>query len=113
MKLLHTLVEGGQTWAHRIRMVKQVLKMALSLSILSMLIYFAYSFSHLDSLILQSGYYHLKADIYSHFSLKGVPVAPKFWENISHEKVHIKEKIVPTHILKKITKKTDVTNSSF
>ena len=74
MKLLHTLVEGGQTWAHRIRMVKQVLKMALSLSILSMLIYFAYSFSHLDSLILQSGYYHLKADIYSHFSLKGVPV---------------------------------------
>ncbi|NGX62336.1 MAG: hypothetical protein K940chlam9_01833, partial [Chlamydiae bacterium] len=34
MKLFQTLAEGGQTWAHRVRMLKQVLKIALSTSLL-------------------------------------------------------------------------------
>ena len=103
MKLFQPLAEGGQTWAHRVRMVRQVIKIALGLSFLSILIYVFYALSSLEPLLLQSGYYHLKGEVNHYFSLDDISVSAEFWEKVSHEKVNAKEKIVPFNRLKILT----------
>ena len=102
MKILHTLIEGGQTWAHRVRMIRQVFKVALSFSMLATIAYLIYSSTQLDPLLYQSGYYRLKAEIASYLSLDKVVVSPKFWEKVSHEKIQ-KETLVSAERLKRLT----------
>lgn len=102
MKLLHTLAEGGQTWAHRVRMLKQVIKIALSFSILSAFVYIMYSISHVDPVLLQSGYYRFKAEMNSCLCSKNISVDSKFWEKISRERTQ-GVKIVPTCSLIRLT----------
>ena len=104
MRLLHSLVEGGQTWAHRIRMVKQVIKMTLSLSILSASVYLVSILALQDPILFQSGYYRLKAELGPYISPGGISVSPRFWEKVSHEKIK-NEKILPATTLKKMTQK--------
>ena len=103
MKFFQTLAEGGQTWAHRVRMVRQVFKIALAFALLSMLSYAVYSFSRLNPLLPQSAYYYLKADMCSYMSLKQTTVNVSFWEKLSHERVRAKEKIISVAVLKRLT----------
>ena len=63
--------------------VRQVLKLALSISILSVLLFILYTLPRLDPLLLQSGYYRLKAEIGSSFlSKRRLSVSPTFWEKV-------------------------------
>ena len=103
LKVLQTLAEGGQTWAHRVRMVRQVLKMALSFSLLTSACYLGYTIYRLDPLLSQSAYYYVKSEIGSLIALKEVSVSPNFWEKVAHERVYTKEKRVPPTTLKRFT----------
>lgn len=86
MRFFRTLAEGGQTWAHRVRMVKQVLKIAISFSFLISVIYAGYLFSNVNLLYLQSGYYHVKGMIVS-LVADEMQVSKNFWQKVTQEKI--------------------------
>lgn len=90
MRFFHTLAEGGQTWAHRVRMVKQVFKIAFSYSFLIGLAYLVYACSSLD---LQSGYYHLKGVTLQSFKNQ-VSVSNPYWYTISGQRLDNDSKLI-------------------
>lgn len=94
MRFFQTLAEGGQTWAHRVRMVRQVLKIALSFSLLTSALFAFYLFMQVNPLLFQSGYYHAKG-LATSLIKDEVQVSGKYWEKITSEKVLYHTKKVP------------------
>ena len=84
MGILSTIAEGGQTWAHRMRMLRQLVKIAVISAILLGTSFFAYKVINLDRSILFGGWYHVKAKVYSEFTDR-VDVDKRFWAVVSHE----------------------------
>ena len=99
LKFFQTLAEGGQTWSHRVRMVKQVIKTALGLASLCACTYLAYAASRIDPMLLQSGYYCLKVELAPYLYPQGVPVSGKFWQKISNENTTTQERVIPINAL--------------
>lgn len=61
MSLLKTVTEGGQIWAHRVRMTKQVLRVAFFASNLVALAYFSYLMSQVPFFYYNVAWYYAKA----------------------------------------------------
>lgn len=103
MKIFQTLAEGGQTWAHRVRMVKQVFKIAITFSFTSIFVYFFITLASLNPLMVKSGYYYLKAEVLESLAFDKVSVSAKFWKKITQEKSSQENKIIPIDRLKRAT----------
>lgn len=86
VNFFQTIAEGGQTWAHRVRMVRQVLKIALSLSLVVGGGFFAFKISKVPPILLKSSWYRAKAQVFDLID-KDVGVSQSYWESISHEKI--------------------------
>ncbi len=84
MKLSHAFVEGGQTWAHRSRMMRQVFKMVLTISLSLGLAFFIYLLLNIEPVLAKSTLYHLKAKICLALGNK-TTIDTSFWSQISHE----------------------------
>lgn len=97
MGSIHAFVEGGQTWAHRIRMVRQVMKVAAYFSFTFALAIFIASMSRLDSAYYQASYYHLKARAFEVISKSKMNISSGTWEKISRERYFSSSTEVPVH----------------
>ncbi|WP_068470614.1 type IV conjugative transfer system coupling protein TraD [Candidatus Protochlamydia phocaeensis] len=86
MGVIHTLTEGGQIWAHRVRMFKQVMKIAIIFSCLIWIGLFGYRMSRLPNLIYYASYYHLQANYSLSASVDQIEVDHQIWQVIAHEK---------------------------
>ena len=82
--VLSTLAEGGQTWAHRVRMVRQVVKIALTLSFSVGCIYFLYQNYMIDLNYHISFWYYLKSTLAS-FIYDEVAINTEYWSKAAHE----------------------------
>ena len=63
MSLVKTVTEGGQIWAHRIRMTKQVIRIAFMLSGVVASCYFALLMSRVPVCRYQSIGYYVKSPV--------------------------------------------------
>lgn len=80
--IINSLAEGGQTWAHRVRMLRQVIRiifMVFLFVFVSTLLFVIFS-KHFQLIIAL--YYHLKAAFFSTFQDK-VEINPHLWKQIS------------------------------
>jgi type IV conjugative transfer system coupling protein TraD len=57
------LIGGGQTWAHRVRMLRQILKIAWLTSLAIALIIFALELLSFDPVLFESTFYRIKAEV--------------------------------------------------
>jgi len=95
MVLLDNVTRGGQTWAHRMRMLKQVIRLMILGSIGSGLLFFAFKMSREPKENFQAAYYHVKGTL--PFAGPKIEVDAKFWCAISrqcfqNETVHVNTK---------------------
>lgn len=84
MSLIQSLTQGGQIWAHRVRMFRQVLKLALYVSFLIGIVAFIIQMLEVDTYLMFSSWYYLKANLLGPFVSK-VSVDKGFWRYISNE----------------------------
>lgn len=94
MHLLHAIAEGGQTWAHRVRMVRQVVKIALMMALTLSIAVVAYESSKLDPIYYQSFWYQQKAQVVGTLSDK-VSVRNDFWYRVARQRHRDKQVSVP------------------
>jgi type IV conjugative transfer system coupling protein TraD len=84
MGLFAALAEGGQTWAHRVRMVRQVFKIAVLVSSAFGLLHFIYEMQQLDQGYYQTLWYYTKSLLMLPF--KGeIDVDSEFWGVVSSQ----------------------------
>jgi type IV conjugative transfer system coupling protein TraD len=102
MTLFSLLTEGGQTWIHRIRMVRKVIKIASGVSMLFCSFLICLSLRNIPSNVYLATFYHLKAYAYEMFQQKSIPVDANIWEKISRERRSNGE--VPINVVKRKTK---------
>jgi hypothetical protein len=85
MSFFETLTEGGQTWAHRFRMLRQVFKLTSTISFVIGLLIFTCLLLDKPLFLYQSAWYYLKATtlgvIFDH-----ILVNSDFWEKIANER---------------------------
>ena len=84
MSLLKTATEGGQIWAHRVRMTKQVVRFAMLASIVASFVYFAYQMSCIPTVYYQSAWYYAKA-LYVGGLEEKVLVDGEFWGKVMNK----------------------------
>lgn len=84
MGVLAVLAEGGQTWAHRVRMVRQVLKIAFLVAFAIGFVHFAYQMQELNEGYYQTLWYYIKASIALPFEDE-IYVDSKFWGTVSNQ----------------------------
>ena len=84
MSLLKTATEGGQIWTHRIRMTKQVVRIAFLVSAIATLAYFAYQMSRVPAFYYKSVLYYTKA-LYVGGLEEKVSVDGVFWGEIENK----------------------------
>lgn len=82
MGFFKTITEGGQIWAHRTRMAKQVLKIAIFTSVFIGVSFFCYRLAQIPKVYYQAFGYHLKAQILSPFH-ETILVNGRFWGEIT------------------------------
>lgn len=101
MNILGVLTEGGQTWAHRVRMLRQVIKLSAYISLIVSLIVFVALMLNLHPGLYQAPWYYLKAQAFQLFS-DGISVDPVFWEKIANESYsyHSELFIDPTKVIR-------------
>jgi type IV conjugative transfer system coupling protein TraD len=82
INLTKSLAEGGQTWAHRMRMLRQVIKIVICISafilILSIILFMLWN----NTPLLIALYYNMKASIVSIFDDK-LLIDPQLWKNMT------------------------------
>jgi|LakMenEpi03Aug12_release.lakeMendotaPanAssembly.Ray.scaffolds.fasta_scaffold03135_25 type IV conjugative transfer system coupling protein TraD len=83
MGLAKTLTEGGQIWAHRLRMLRQVVKLTIIFSLLLGFIFFLFKISILPKEYFESVLYFYKASIIELFE-KEIEIDPQFLEAIGY-----------------------------
>ena len=79
MEIFKTIAAGGQTWAHRIRMLRQVARIAFVISLFLGLAFFSWKMSKEPRHRFIAIYYYIK----SGFSLGEVTISSEFAEAIS------------------------------
>lgn len=83
MSMLGEIAAGGQTWAHRMRMLKQVVKIIVLSSLLcSSVVFLTQSIKKVPSVCYQAIWYNTKAALYQAIH-EPVDVDPGFWRKIS------------------------------
>lgn len=87
MSIFGILVEGGQTWAHRIRMLRQVFKLAITISIVVSSVVFLGLMLSVHFGLYQAAWYYTKANTVGSV-FQTVEVDPDFWERIANERSH-------------------------
>lgn len=101
MSLFQSLAEGGQTFAHRVRMVRQVIKIAfVSSSIVGMIVFLSMMLNT-SALIYQGTWYYSKALILENI-VETIEVNNSFWAKIAKE--HFKSENVDVPIKKVLSK---------
>ncbi len=103
MNLFRTLAEGGQTWAHRVRMVRQVIKIALNFSLLIAAIIFVINISKIGPRLFQGSWYYAKAHTLNLFG-NDTSVSKSYWESMTRERTVSANRQVPAHQLIQHTK---------
>lgn len=81
MGLIKILTEGGQIWAHRFRMLRQVVKMTFLLSSSTGMILFAVRLTYLPTEYYEATWYFLRASIGDIF-WKEIEISPSFLKAI-------------------------------
>lgn len=98
MAILGKLLAGGQTWVHRVRMLRYVVKIATITSLVYSLIILSILLITQPFVTYQSLWYYVKANtlgvVFSH-----VDVDSKYWEYISNESYGSKTLQIPSRRL--------------
>jgi len=81
MSLFKTIAEGGQIWAHRIRMFRQVIRIAILLSLTIGGASFVYRMTKFPKLYYQAIWYYGKSALLANQN-ELVPVSSEFWRQI-------------------------------
>jgi len=84
MGIFQNLSEGGQTWAHRMRMLRQVFKIATLVSSSIGLFVLIVMMLDLPAMFYQSTWYYLKAYILKNF-VTHIEINTSFWSKLAHE----------------------------
>lgn len=84
MGIFGTIAEGGQTWTHRMRMLKQVVKIAIGSAILIGVCVFSYRMANLDPIFFRGAWYYTKAKTAGKV-LETIEVEKNFWARTAHE----------------------------
>ena len=82
MEVFKTITEGGQIWAHRIRMAKQVVKIAFFTSFMIGIVFFGFRMYQIPSLHYQALGYYVKAQLLTPLH-ETIEVNGKFWGDAS------------------------------
>ncbi|MBF5059074.1 helicase HerA-like domain-containing protein [Candidatus Neptunochlamydia vexilliferae] len=93
MGVFESVTRGGQTWAHRMRMLKQVLRLIFLGSLTSCLLFFVGKLSLEPQERFQAVYYLLKASLPS--TTDRISVSGDFWSTITHKASRKKPISVP------------------
>lgn len=104
MSLVKTVTEGGQIWAHRIRMTKQVIRIAFMLSGVVASCYFAFLMSRVPVCRYQSIGYYVKA-LYVGGLEEKILVDGEFFGKVENKQLPKRDISVPSERLKKICKR--------
>lgn len=99
MGFVHHVTRGGQTWAHQMRMLKQVTRMMLFFSIAFGLLFFAFRMWQEPKEDLQATYYHSKASAL--IIRDKIDVDAKFWCKVSRRCYQAKKVSVDRGTVKK------------
>lgn len=85
MGIIHTITEGGQIWAHRIRMLRQVCKLATTISFIAGVIVFVSLMLRLNFIIYEAVWYYLKSYTLG-FLFPQIEVDSYFWATVAKER---------------------------
>ena len=85
MSLFGILIEGGQTWAHRMRMLRQVMRLACTLSLVVSIVVLVSLMLTIPTFLYQASWYHLKARVMGQM-LPQIDVDLDFWEQLTNER---------------------------
>lgn len=91
MGFFKTVTEGGQIWAHRTRMAKQVLKTAVFSSVFIGVSFFSYRLIQIPKIDYQASWYYFKAQLLSPLQ-ETISVNGRFWGEIT--KLHSSKETV-------------------
>lgn len=84
MSIFKTITEGGQIWAHRLRMAKQVFKITSTIYMVTGAIFFCYKLTLIPTLHYQASLQYLNAK-YLHNPSSTIIVDSQFWGEITHQ----------------------------
>lgn len=97
MSIIHTITEGGQVWTHRMRMLKQVVRIAFILSFLIALALFIYKMSLLDNIYYRASWYNVQVKLFAPLGIKNIEVEKNAWAQISRERYSFNVLIIESH----------------
>ena len=86
MGILKTITEGGQIWAHRVRMIKQVLKIASYVSLVISALFFVFHIFKLPFNFYQASWHYLNAKF---LTPQGelITIERKLWGFLTRQKI--------------------------
>ncbi len=102
MDIFSILSKGGQTWAHRIRMLRQVLKIIGSICLAVSLFIFGSLMINLHFFFYESAYYYAKANTVGLF-MPEISVNASFWEGVSNQHINSDTVLISSEKVSKIT----------
>jgi type IV conjugative transfer system coupling protein TraD len=95
------LIGGGQTWAHRVRMLKQILRITFYTSLGIALAVFIINTSSLDTVFFQSAWYKAKAEI-CHITNSPTEISKEFYSKLYRVSVSNNKTINSAEAISKI-----------
>lgn len=99
MRVFHRIAEGGQVWAHRVRMFRQVVRIALLISLLASVSVLAFQLSRTDRIVYWTFWYRAKAHVMELFH-GSVPVDPEIWgQLVRNQSVRAIGPLAPAKVL--------------
>ncbi len=104
MGLFKTITEGGQLWAHRVRLAKQVLKIASTISLVAVVVIFGCKLIKIPKLYFQATGYYIQASVLSG-SKNPIEVDGPFWGSLTKQSTSRPKVSVQPEILSKTCKK--------
>ncbi len=83
INFLNVISEGGQTWAHRVRMLKQVTKFILFFSLIVSITSVFYQLFFRDFDLLIASWYWLKATVFESLGMSTIEAKNEYWSKFS------------------------------
>ncbi len=104
MGIFKTITEGGQIWAHRVRLAKQVFKTASFISLVFVIVCFGIRLTLIPPIYYKATAYYTKASLLK-LSKDPIKVNGPVWGNLTHQSTSKAEVMVHPEIVQKICKK--------
>ncbi len=104
MGLFKTIAEGGQIWAHRVRMLRQVCRVAIIVSLVLGTVFLAIQMLRIPSVYYKAAFYYGKAHFLGGIE-KEVAVSSEFWAETGHPRYAKKTILVKTKHLERTCEK--------